>query len=331
MKNDLLLLSSPKYEKAMDAIRTMVARHHSLYYPGVLCTVILTFLFYIAMLFYGNRRRLSALALLLLFFVAGSSFALPVQTDAVDSAVPGADRLARSVTEEVRETADITLYPISSGAEGEVAGMIWEEASPGAPIEGRDSFMADDWRLILLNKQHPIPDDYVFPIGNINDEQQCDERIIPELKEMFTAAAADGVYLVFASPYRTHSRQEMLFDTRVSELMEGGMSFSEAYSTASQTIMIPGSSEHQVGLAIDITTGTYDRLDVGFADTDGGKWLAAHCHEYGFILRYPKDREEITGVGFEPWHFRYVGKEAAGIIMENDLTLEEFWTQYIYR
>ena len=106
--------------------------------------------------------------------------------------------------------------------------------------------------------------------------------------------------------------------------MKKGMSYMEAYSLASQIVMVPGASEHQLGLAIDINCDTYTSLDEGFADTEAGKWLAAHCYEYGFILRYPLGKEYITGVEYEPWHFRYVGKEAATVISEQGICLEEF-------
>ena len=107
------------------------------------------------------------------------------------------------------------------------------------------------------------------------------------------------------------------------------MSYMEAYKISSQAVTVPGASEHQIGLAIDIVSDTYVTLDEGFADTDAGKWLEKHCAEYGFVLRYPKGKEHITSIEFEPWHFRYVGKDAAAIIMEEELCLEEFWDKYL--
>jgi len=98
----------------------------------------------------------------------------------------------------------------------------------------------------------------------------------------------------------------------------------EAYTLASQIVMVPGASEHQLGLALDITSDTYIELLQGFADTEAGKWLAEHCCEYGFVLRYPLGKEDITGVEYEPWHFRYVGKEAATVMTEEGICLEEF-------
>lgn len=185
-------------------------------------------------------------------------------------------------------------------------------------------FDKDDWRLILVNKQHPVPEDYTVELETIKGNMQCDARIISDLIAMFQAADADGVNLAVCSPYRDLSRQEWLFERKIKSYMKNGMSYMEAYSLASQIVMVPGASEHQLGLAVDINCDTYTSLDEGFADTEAGKWLAAHCFEYGFILRYPLGKEYITGVEYEPWHFRYVGKEAATVITEQGICLEEF-------
>ena len=105
----------------------------------------------------------------------------------------------------------------------------------------------------------------------------------------------------------------------------------DAYTRAAQAVTVPGTSEHEIGLAIDIVTNGYATLDDGFGETEAGKWLAANSAEYGFILRYPKGKESITGIEYEPWHFRYVGREAASRITEEKICLEEFWDEYLYR
>ena len=103
----------------------------------------------------------------------------------------------------------------------------------------------------------------------------------------------------------------------------------EAYILASQAVTVPGASEHQAGLAFDIISNDYVTLDEGFAETNAGQWLSENSCKYGFILRYPKGKEDITGIEFEPWHFRYVGREAAEIINKEGITLEEFWDKYL--
>ncbi len=190
-------------------------------------------------------------------------------------------------------------------------------------------FSDDDWQIILVNKQHPIPDDYEFPLGTISGAMQCDERIITPLLEMMKAAREDGVNLIICSPYRNMDRQTMLFNNKVKRYMDCGMSYMDAFNLASKAVTVPGSSEHQIGLALDIITDNYSSLDEGFGETKAGIWLKENSYKYGFILRYPEGKEDITSIEFEPWHFRYVGVDAATFISENDICLEEFWSIYV--
>ena len=192
-----------------------------------------------------------------------------------------------------------------------------------------ESFSSDDWKIVLVNKQHPIPEDYSFELGTISGSMRCDERIITPLLDMLKGARADGVNLIVCSPYRDLDRQTMLFSNKVGRYMDGGLSYMDAYNLASQAVTVPGSSEHQIGLAVDIITDGYSSLDEGFGDTAAGKWLAANSSKYGFILRYPDGKENITSIEYEPWHFRYVGVDAATVITENNLCLEEFWNIYV--
>lgn len=200
----------------------------------------------------------------------------------------------------------------------------------GESGEQEYEFSKDDWKLILINKQNSIPDGYEdsVPLGNINTMKgvmHCDERIIDDLLDMIQAAKDDGVSLVICSPYRDLEYQRMLFERKIKKYMQKGLSYMEAYQLSSQAVTVPNASEHQIGLALDIVTNNYTSLNEGFGETDAGIWLNEKSYKYGFILRYPKGKEEITGIEFEPWHFRYVGKEAAKIIKEKEITLEEFW------
>lgn len=188
------------------------------------------------------------------------------------------------------------------------------------------SFDKEDWKIMLINKQHPIPEEYEFTLATIKGSMKCDERIIPELQQMMQEAKKDGVILVIRSPYRDYERQIYLFNRKVKGYMKKKMSYLESYRTTAQAVTIPGASEHQAGLALDITSDSYSTLTQGFADTKAGEWLAEHSFEYGFILRYPEGKEDITGISFEPWHFRYVGKTAAKYMYDHDLALEEFTT-----
>ncbi|MDR2546632.1 MAG: M15 family metallopeptidase [Lachnospiraceae bacterium] len=199
----------------------------------------------------------------------------------------------------------------------------------GATGDGFTGFYADDWRLILVNKQRPLPSDYEFTLGTISGSMMCEERIIDDLLRMMQGASEAGVNLVIISAYRDFDHQLYLFTRNIDRFMRRGFSYIEAFRRTSRSVTIPGSSEHQAGLAIDILSSEYRVFNVGFADTKAGKWLNEHSHEYGFILRYPREKEYITGIDFEPWHFRYVGREAAQVMKEEGLTLEEFWDKHV--
>lgn len=189
------------------------------------------------------------------------------------------------------------------------------------------AFSKDDWNLILINKLHRIPEDYTFEKGYVETSKgwmSCDARIADDLADMLSAAKEEGITLVIISPYRSLARQKSLFNQKLRRYMNQGESYLSSYYRTAQAVTIPGSSEHQIGLAMDITSDSYTYLDEKFAETDEGKWLKDHCSEYGFILRYPLGKEDITGIEYEPWHFRYVGKEAAEYMTKEKLCLEEF-------
>lgn len=191
-------------------------------------------------------------------------------------------------------------------------------------IEAALGLHKSDWNLLLVNKQHPLPEDYSFPLGTINKGMKCDIRIIPKLRNMMDAAGEDGIILSVKSPYRDGKRQKYLFDRKVKSFMKTKLSYLQAYKEAAQVVTVPGSSEHQIGLALDIASSKYSLLEQDFGETEAGLWLEKHAHEYGFILRYPKGKEDITGITYEPWHFRYVGETAATYIYEKKLALEEY-------
>jgi D-alanyl-D-alanine carboxypeptidase len=145
-----------------------------------------------------------------------------------------------------------------------------------------------------------------------------DERIYPELQQMFDDARAQGIYPLINESYRTAERQQQIMDNYIASYEAGGMSHDDAVKKARTIVALPGTSEHQLGLALDIIA-EYD------ADsTATWNWLRDNCWRYGFILRYPAGKEEITGISYEPWHFRYVGVPAAQEITEAGLCLEEY-------
>ena len=147
---------------------------------------------------------------------------------------------------------------------------------------------------------------------------QVDERIYPELQQMFDDARAAGIFPLINESFRTRDRQQEIMDKYIAGYEAEGMSHEEAVNKAHQIVAIPGTSEHELGLALDI---------IAEYDSDSSatwSWLKENCWRYGFILRYPADKVDITGISFEPWHFRYVGTQAAKEIMEQGLCLEEY-------
>lgn len=188
------------------------------------------------------------------------------------------------------------------------------------------------WNMVLVNKSTPVPEDYQLNLTTVDisasdDEVQFDARAADALKQMMDAGNAAGMDLCIVSTYRTIEYQEELYNRKIQQYRNQGKNEEDAVAVASTIVTPPGCSEHNIGLAADIVGQGYDTLDSGFEDTDAGKWLAAHCAEYGFILRYPEDKSEITDIIYEPWHFRYVGRDAASYITEHNLCLEEFIQQ----
>ena len=283
--------------------------------------------------FMKSRKRMAGVGISFLIFLLSSSFSNPVfpAQNTVELSEEGVEtefgvskensfsnQKVSQLTQEILETGE-KQYSADEILKGDNPSLIQTDFG-----DIKNGFSKDDWKLMLVNKQHPVPENYSFEFGTIAGSMKCDARILPELFAMLQAAKEEGINLAICSPYRDISRQEMLFNRKIELHMGNGSSYLEAYKKASQIVTVPGSSEHQIGLALDIISDEYTSLDEGFANTAGGKWLKEHSKEYGFILRYPKGKEYITGIDYEPWHFRYVGKEAAVIIMDQGITLEEF-------
>ncbi len=303
----------------------------------------------------AHGKKYTCLLAAFLFFILSSSFSFPVfqdrdlsytMPDVKDDKNPYPETAGQTAAAMTTQAAEVELLDDADVLDGyedtelenmenvdkytldeilEDSDTAAEEIREAGQADTEDVvFDKDDWRLLLINKQHPIPEDYTFELGTIKGSMKCDARIIDDLLAMLQAAKDDGIYLVICSPYRDLNRQKVLFDRKVEAYMEKGMSYIDAYKYSSQAVTVPGASEHQIGLALDIVCNTYYSLNEGFGETEAGRWLQEHSHEYGFTLRYPKGKEYITSIEYEPWHFRYVGKEAAAVMREKGICLEEF-------
>jgi D-alanyl-D-alanine carboxypeptidase len=180
--------------------------------------------------------------------------------------------------------------------------------------------------LVLVNKENELDVDYDASLRSIcKGRLQASDRLYDDLCAMLKAAQDAGYGYWIASAYRSRERQQELIDEDVAALMKKGYSYANALEETLMDTMPAGYSEHETGLALDILCSGNMNMDVSQADEKGNQWLVDHAAEYGFILRYPEDKVAVTEIEYEPWHFRYVGKEAAKYITENGLTLEEFW------
>lgn len=188
---------------------------------------------------------------------------------------------------------------------------------------GKTASGAED--LLLVNKSHPLDSSWKPNLTRIREYGvDVDSSIADHLREMLAAGEKEGLSFWIASAYRSTERQRELLDEDIDTLVRRGYSYSEAYEEVVKETMPVGCSEHATGLAVDIVSKNYQILDEKQGRTDEIIWLQNHCSQYGFILRYPKDKEDITKVSYESWHFRYVGVEAAEEIMGRGITLEEY-------
>lgn len=181
-----------------------------------------------------------------------------------------------------------------------------------------------DWKLVLVNPWNKIPNGYEVELTELKNGQAVDSRCYSELQRMMDACRWDGLFPLICSSYRTQEKQESLYSRKVEQYINKGYSQMDAEAEAAKVVAVPGTSEHQLGLAVDIVDMNNQNLDESQETTAVSKWLAEHCWEYGFILRYPEGKSDITGIIYEPWHYRYVGREAALEIYERGICLEEY-------
>lgn len=195
---------------------------------------------------------------------------------------------------------------------------------PTAAEPPRPDPVIPDWNLTLVNPWNPLPEDHTLTLTQLKNGQAVDTRCYPALQDMMDACRGAGLEPLICSSYRTQEKQERLFENKVSQFLAKGLSKESARTEAAKVVALPGTSEHQLGLAVDIVDADYQLLNDAQADTPVQQWLMKHCWEYGFILRYPKEKEALTGIIYEPWHYRYVGKEHAQAIYDSGLCLEEY-------
>lgn len=200
-------------------------------------------------------------------------------------------------------------------------------ASGETVIDGQTYYFASNGQQILLvNPWHTVPEDYTVELVSIGGGYRIAEIAYDDFSAMMADCRAAGFNPVVCSAYRTQGNQETLYNRKVEYYVYQGYSREEAKVLAGQCVAVPGTSEHQLGLALDIIDANNWSLDASQANMPTQQWLMANSWRYGFILRYPVEKSEITGIVYEPWHYRYVGREVAAEIFEQGVCLEEYLT-----
>ncbi len=229
----------------------------------------------------------------------------------------------------------------ADAASGEADGLLllvnpWtplpEDFVPGELVPVQDEGAAADAAsgeadglLLLVNPWTPLPEDFVpGELVPVQNDQAVDARAYPDLQDMLQDMSQAGLSPLICSSYRSQERQQELYDNKVQRVMAEGASREAAQAEAARWVARPGTSEHQTGLAVDIVSLSNQMLDETQESTPEFQWLAENAWKYGFILRYPNDKSEKTGIAYEPWHFRFVGKEAAEEMHDLGLCLEEY-------
>ena len=217
---------------------------------------------------------------------------------------------------------------LQSGSVSDVSDVSSEESSvPSYPATGPNGLDANYSNLLLVNGENPLPEDYDYegnlttiPDNYINGSlKQIDKNVWPYMKAMIDAAWADGVKLYVWSPYRSYDTQNMLFQKQVNRRIQSGTPADKAEAEAATVVARPGTSEHHTGLAAD-----FNMADDKFETTEMYRWMQQHAADYGFIMRYSGEKQSVTGVIHESWHYRFVGINTAKEMNRLDMCLEEY-------
>lgn len=219
-------------------------------------------------------------------------------------------------TEEISNNDDSEQSQNTTNSTNEIG----TENSSNTVTASNNLSLLDDWQIRLVNRDNPLPDDFTVELENLDASRKFDKRAIEPLKQMICDMRDQGIKNIWAqSTYRSIEYQKGLYEKSINKYLKQGKSQEEAQKLTDEYINRPGTSEHHLGLAVD-----FNNVDEGFENTKAYKWLLENASDYGFILRYPKEKEDITGIEYEPWHWRYVGPEHAKKMKEQNLCLEEY-------
>lgn len=270
----------------------------------------------------GISKRALRTKIILLVILAVIMVPLIILYKSVGDTTPKIKLYDRNQTESSSENQEEqTAEPQTEPAAEEPQAVPEKTAAEKKPATVIPITDVEKWNLAIINTKYPLPDSYVPTLSNaINGSNiQLDSRVSEHYAEMYAAAKLSGCVLTPYSGYHTYALQENTFNRKVNFYVNKGMSAEEANQKASTQVLPAGCSEHNAGLAMDIVSASSD-----FINTKEYKWLCENAHNYGFILRYPEGKTAITGMNFEPWHWRYVGTQAAKEMKEKNQCLEEY-------
>lgn len=270
-----------------------------------------------------KRRSFLIFFLCVLFFICGGSLYYVLQrisANAMENPVIRLDRTAG------QEEGHVCPFGSESGKECKT----FRDGKPGKKTGIRKKclriYKKNEELLVLVNRQQELPEDDIPNLMTIcNGRLQASPLLYSALKEMLADAGNAGCQYWIASAYRSRERQQQLVNEDIQALVNQGMDYESAAEETYKETQPAGHSEHETGLALDILCSENPYMTMEQENQEGNKWLRENSWKYGFVLRYPREKEDITGIRYEPWHFRYVGKRAAKFMYLHDLVLEEFY------
>lgn len=255
-----------------------------------------------------KRLQLVAIVSLIIGCIIGSSFNRLGENKRSDKKIKEAVEVVQKEADEKINKVEKELYDLQDD------------------IKGTDEQLP--WNLVLVNNKHPMAEGYVPELKELEPGYSVDSRIASATRKMLTDAQKEGLNIEICSAYRSVEYQQKVFGDSMKTRVKDGMTYWDAYIETTKNVAIPGTSEHGIGLALDLISGEFEELDERQENTSEAKWLFENCYKYGFILRYPPQKSNYTGINYEPWHYRYVGEEHAKKITELGITLEEYLQNY---
>lgn len=248
-------------------------------------------------------------------WLLSSAAALLLLTGCQNETVGESGNSATSSVEESQASSESQLTSAEK-KEQEMMAELPEEAS------------TNDWNLVLVNRENPLPEDFAVEMETVHELKDVDTRIVEPYRDWMNAGLEAGYNIFLASSYRSVEHQEANYNNSIQEYINGGSSKEEAVKLTEDYIAVPGASEHHTGLALDMAEMSWfdagHGLEPEYDTQESQHWLVDTASDYGFVLRYPKDKEEVTGIKYESWHFRYVGEENAEFMEKHNLALEEY-------